>query len=70
VVRLSGEQSSDIPEPSTLEQENALAAYPNLLTCFYLLTNGRTGRDVSIELSVDKRGRPALDGTARCASVD
>jgi DNA-binding Xre family transcriptional regulator len=55
VVRLSGEQSTDNPEALTLEQESALAADPNLLACFYLLANGRTGRDVSVELGVDER---------------
>jgi hypothetical protein len=55
VVRLAGEQSADSPELLTLEQENALAADPKLLTCFYLLANGRTGRDVGAQLGVDER---------------
>ena len=55
VVRLAGEHSADTPEPLTLEQESALAADPKLLACFYLLTNGRTGRDVSTQLGVDER---------------
>jgi DNA-binding Xre family transcriptional regulator len=55
VVRLASEQSADTPEPLTLEQENALAADPKLLACFYLLANGRTGRDVSVQLGVDER---------------
>jgi DNA-binding Xre family transcriptional regulator len=55
VVRLAGEQSADTPEPLTLEQESALAADPKLLTCFYLLANGRTGRDVGAQLGVDER---------------
>ena len=55
VVRLAGEQSADTPEPLTLEQETALAADPKLLTCFYLLANGRTGRDVSAQLGIDER---------------
>jgi DNA-binding Xre family transcriptional regulator len=55
VVRLSSQQSADTPEPLTLEQENALAADPNLLACFYLLANGRNGRDVSAQLGVDER---------------
>src|SRR5580700_11756368 len=33
VVRLSGEASADAPEVLTVEQENALAADPNLLAC-------------------------------------
>jgi DNA-binding Xre family transcriptional regulator len=55
VVRLGSQQSADTPEPLTLEQENALAADPKLLACFYLLANGRTGRDVSAQLDVDER---------------
>jgi DNA-binding Xre family transcriptional regulator len=55
LARLAAEQSTDTPELLTLEQENALAADPNLLACFYLLANGRTGRDVSVELGVDER---------------
>jgi DNA-binding Xre family transcriptional regulator len=55
VVRLASEQSADTPESLTLEQENALAADPQLLACFYLLANGRTGRDVSTQLGVDER---------------
>ena len=55
VVRLASEQSADTPEPLTLEQENALAADPQLLACFYLLANGRTGREVGAQLGVDER---------------
>jgi DNA-binding Xre family transcriptional regulator len=55
VVRLASEHSADAPELLTLEQENALAADPKLLTCFYLLANGRTGRDVSTQLGEDER---------------
>src|ERR1700733_829959 len=85
VVRLSGEQSRDTPEPLTLEQENALAADRNLLACFYLLANGRSGRDVGAELGIDERTvrrwmvrldalrlielRPKLRARARAASV-
>lgn len=85
VVRLASEQSADSPEPLTLEQENALAADPKLLACFYLLANGRTGRDVSAQLGVDERAvrrwmvrldalrlielRPKLRARTRAASV-
>jgi DNA-binding Xre family transcriptional regulator len=55
VVRLASEHSADTPEPLTLEQESALAADPKLLACFYLLANGRTGREVSAQLGVDER---------------
>jgi DNA-binding Xre family transcriptional regulator len=55
LVRLSEEQSSDAPELLTLEQEKALATNPDLLACFYLLANGRSGRDVMVELGVDER---------------
>ena len=56
LVRISSEQSTDAPETLTLDQEKALAADRNLLSaCFYLLANGRSGRDVSVELGVDER---------------
>ena len=55
VVRLASGESTDTPEPLTLEQENALAADPQLLACFYLLANGRTGREVGAQLGVDER---------------
>jgi len=44
VVRLAADQTTEGTEQLTLEQETALAADPNLLACFYLLANGRTGR--------------------------
>jgi DNA-binding Xre family transcriptional regulator len=55
VVRLSDEHSADAPATMTVEQENALAADPKLLACFYLLANGRSGRDVGAELGADER---------------
>jgi DNA-binding Xre family transcriptional regulator len=55
LVRISSEQCTDAPELLTLDQEKALAADQNLLACFYLLANGRSGRDVSAELGVDER---------------
>jgi transcriptional regulator with XRE-family HTH domain len=36
-------------------QETALAADPQLLGCFYLLTNGHTPRDVAAELGADEK---------------
>jgi transcriptional regulator with XRE-family HTH domain len=36
-------------------QESALAADPQLLGCFYLLTNGHTPREVASELHADER---------------
>src|SRR3954467_7270388 len=41
-----GESSSTL----SATQEAALAADPQLLGCFYLLTNGRTPREVAAEL--------------------
>jgi DNA-binding Xre family transcriptional regulator len=55
VVRLASAHSAETPDPLTLEQENALAADPKLLACFYLLANGRTAREVSAQLGVDER---------------
>jgi hypothetical protein len=39
----------------TAAQETALAADPQLLGCFYLLTNGHTPRDVAGELGADDK---------------
>lgn len=55
VVRLASELDSDTPDVLTLEQEDVLAADFNLLACFYLLANGRTGREVAEELRSDER---------------
>ena len=55
LIRITEEQSTDEPELLTLEQEKALASDPNLLACFYLLANGRSGREVCVELGVDER---------------
>jgi DNA-binding Xre family transcriptional regulator len=43
VARISVEQSTDASEAVTLEQEGEVAADPNLLACYYLIANGRTG---------------------------
>src|SRR5262249_43824761 len=55
VVRAASEPGSDEPDALTLEQETALAADPHLFTCFYLIANGRTGREIGAELSADER---------------
>jgi transcriptional regulator with XRE-family HTH domain len=39
----------------TAVQETALAADPQLLACFYLLTNGHSPRDVATELGGDEK---------------
>jgi DNA-binding Xre family transcriptional regulator len=54
-TRLAGEQTTDTPETLSIEQENALAADPNLLACYYLVANGRTGREICGELGVDDK---------------
>jgi transcriptional regulator with XRE-family HTH domain len=48
---------SSAPGESTLSaaQETALAADPQLLGCFYLLTNGHTPREVAAELGADEK---------------
>jgi DNA-binding Xre family transcriptional regulator len=55
VTRLATELSAEAMELLTLEQETALAADLNLLACFYLLANGRTGREIATELRADER---------------
>jgi DNA-binding Xre family transcriptional regulator len=54
IARLSGEQTADATESVTLEQESALAADPNLLACYYLIANGRTGLEICKELGVEE----------------
>jgi len=55
VTRLAAEQGAEAGELLTMEQEAALAADANLLACFYLLANGRTGREVGVYLHADER---------------
>ena len=55
VTRLAAEQSADTAELLTLEQETALAGDANLFACFYLLANGRTGREIGNELRADEK---------------
>jgi DNA-binding Xre family transcriptional regulator len=55
VARLAGDASADAAEQLSLEQENALAADPNLFACFYLLVNGRNGQEIAVELAADPR---------------
>jgi transcriptional regulator with XRE-family HTH domain len=50
-VPAGGENSSTL----SAAQEAALAADPELLGCFYLLTNGRTPREVAAELGADEK---------------
>src|SRR5271170_4672409 len=54
IARLSGEQTAEAPETVSLEQESALAADPNLLACYYLIANGRTGAEICSELGADE----------------
>jgi transcriptional regulator with XRE-family HTH domain len=85
ILRLTGEQMGDSPDVLSLEQERALAEDPNLFACFYLLANGRSGRDVARNVGTDERTvrrwmarlddlrliemRPKLRAKTRVASV-
>lgn len=55
VTRLAGEQHTDAAETLTWDQEAALAEDPKLLACLYLLTNGRTARELGAELRADEK---------------
>lgn len=55
VLRLAGEKTGDTLESMTLEQERALAADANMFACFYLLANGRSGREIARELRADEK---------------
>jgi DNA-binding Xre family transcriptional regulator len=54
IMRVPGDQNSDSPESVSLEQESALAADPDLLACYYLIANGRTGPQIAAELGVEE----------------
>lgn len=54
LAKLSAQQSVDVAESLTLDQEAALAEDPNLLACYYLIANGRTGLEISKELGVEE----------------
>lgn len=85
ILRLTGVQMGESPDVLSLEQERALAEDPDLFACFYLLANGRSGRDVAREVGTDERTvrrwmarlddlhlielRPKLRAKTRVASV-
>ena len=85
ILRLTGEQVGESPDVLSLDQERALADDPDLFACFYLLANGRSGRDVAREVGADERTvrrwmarlddlrlieiRPKLRAKTRVASV-
>jgi DNA-binding Xre family transcriptional regulator len=54
LVRMAAQQTAPGHE-LTLEQEEALAADPKLLACFYLLLNGRDARAIATEIKLSER---------------
>jgi DNA-binding Xre family transcriptional regulator len=54
ITRFSGGGPAEAPDTVSLEQESALAADPNLLSCYYLIANGRTGPEICSELGADE----------------
>jgi DNA-binding Xre family transcriptional regulator/Mn-dependent DtxR family transcriptional regulator len=55
VTRLAGTQPSEAMDSLGIDQEEALAADPNLLACYYLVANGRSGKEIAVELGVEER---------------
>jgi DNA-binding Xre family transcriptional regulator len=55
ITRLAGEGSAEAPETLSLDQEKSLAADPNLLACYYLVANGRSGSEIGAELGADAK---------------
>jgi transcriptional regulator with XRE-family HTH domain len=55
VARLVGDPAAESGESLTWDQESALAADPKLFACLYLLSNGRTTRELREELGADDR---------------
>jgi DNA-binding Xre family transcriptional regulator/Mn-dependent DtxR family transcriptional regulator len=54
LTRLAGAQPTEVMESLRVDQEEALAADPNLLACYYLLANGRSGHEIAAELGVEE----------------
>jgi transcriptional regulator with XRE-family HTH domain len=55
LIRPVSSAPSETSSTLTAAQETALAADPQLLACFYLLTNGHTPREVATELGGDEK---------------
>jgi transcriptional regulator with XRE-family HTH domain len=55
VARLATEHTEGSAEVLSWDQEAALAEDPKLLACLYLLTNGRTARELCTELNADEK---------------
>ena len=54
ILRLTGEQMGGSPDVWSLTV-GALAKDENFFACFYLLANGRSGRDVAVDVGTDER---------------
>ncbi len=55
LVRPVASSHAAVSNTLSAAQESALAADPQLLGCFYLLTNGHTPREVASELGADEK---------------
>ncbi len=55
VIKLAGEPDDAAPDTLSWDQEAELAADPGLLSCFYLLINGRKPLELARDLSVNER---------------
>ena len=55
LVRPVAAAPSETSSTLSAAQESALAAEPQLLACFYLLTNGHTPKEVASELNADDK---------------
>jgi len=55
LVRPVAAAPSETSSTLSAAQESALAADPQLLACFYLLTNGHTPKEVAAELNADEK---------------
>jgi len=55
ITRLAGTRPSEAMDSLRIDQEEALAADPNLLACYYLVANGRSGQEIALELGVEER---------------
>jgi transcriptional regulator with XRE-family HTH domain len=55
LIRPVSSQPAETSSTLTAVQESALAADPQLLACFYLMTNGHTPREVAAMLGADEK---------------
>jgi len=70
VVRLAAEQTTEAAEQFDAGAEVHWLPTPTCSRCFYLLANGRTGREIATELGADERSVRRWMVAAGCTAPD